>query len=650
MRRLLAFLGFLAITMASPARDFDLVVYGGTPAGVMTAVAAARHGHSVALVEYHRHVGGMTASGLGKSDVENRAAVGGLFKEFADRVYRHYVSTYGKDSKNVRLCRQGYYYEPHVAERVFQEMLNESGNVVQFTGHQIREVIRTGRRVSGMRIVARGSTEPIELRAKVFADASYEGDLAAMAGVKYRVGRESRAEYDELHAGVVYQDYETRTFLAGTTGKGDGRVQAYTFRLCLTTDKANSAPLLEAPPDYDRSRYLGYIDDWKAGRLDETKDAKPGRGYYSPTFGTLVRALSMAELPNDKLDVNMNPRPLGFPFAELNYRYPEATWEERDAITAKIRNVTLGLLYFLQNDSAVPEEHRKLARTFHLAKDEFTDNQNFPWQLYVREARRIVGEYTFSESDVLPDEQLNRPPVHNDSVAAGEFPIDSFPVRRREPGDRKSLEGYILILDNITRPYQVPYRIMLPQDVDGLIVPVAVSATHVAFSTIRMEPLWMVIGQSAGVAAHLAIAGNTDFRDIPIEDLQNTLLDEGQILTYFDDLNPEQRSHRAAQFLGTKGIFPTFAADLAGPISKQTAHAWVKLLRKERPSIPRPEWNSSGELAKPEAYRWAEAVLGSGAGGPAPSAATAVSRGEFCELLYKSYLKTGPSEGQSKAN
>ena len=231
------------------------------------------------------------------------------------------------------------------------------------------------------------------------------------------------------------------------------------------------------------------------------RDAKPGRGYYAPTFGTVVRALSMAELPNHKLDVNMNPRPLGFPFAELNYDYPNADWDQREKIVERIRNVTLGLLYFLQNDSAVPEEHRNLAQQFHLPRDEFQDNGNFPWQLYVREARRIIGEYTFSEQDLVLSPDGGRARIHADSIAAADFPIDSFPVRRREPLARKALEGYILMLDEFTQPYQLPYRVMVPKRVDGLLVPVAASATHVAFSTIRMEPTWMALGQAAWTAA-----------------------------------------------------------------------------------------------------------------------------------------------------
>ena len=614
---------------------FDVVVYGGTPGGVMAAVAAARMGHSVALVEYHHHVGGMTASGLGKSDVETRDAIGGLFREFVTRVRDHYAGRYGEASENFKLCRDGYYYEPSVAEKIFHDMLAGEKNIALYTGYRIEEAGRSGNRVAALRARNRKTGAATEFRGRVFIDASYEGDLAAYAGARYRLGRESRSEFNELHAGVVYQDYETRTFLPGTTGEGDRRVQAYTYRLCLTTDPANSR-VLTRPPGYDRSVYTGYLDDWKAGRMGATKDAKPGRGYYAPTFGTVVRALSMADLPNRKLDVNMNPRPLGFPFAGENYEYPEADWDQREQIAARLRDMTLGLLYFLQNDSGIPEEHRKLARRFNLPRDEFTDNGNFPWQLYVREARRIVGLYTLSENDLISPSDLGRPRIHADSIAAGEFPIDSFPVRKREPGHDKALEGYILMLDEFTRPYQVPYRILVPETVDALLVPVAVSATHVAFSTIRMEPQWMVIGHAAGLAAHLAIRSGREPRAIDVAQLQRLLLRQGQVLTFFTDLDPRDPAHHALQWSGTKGFFREFAARPRDALDRAAATAWLRLPGVLPPGLPMPHWPAEGLLSRADVAAW----LGKRASlwtHPA-NARTAVSdpvwRAEFCKTLF----------------
>ncbi|MBL9199852.1 MAG: FAD-dependent oxidoreductase [Opitutaceae bacterium] len=603
-------LGALAVR----ADDFDIVVVGGTPGGVAAAVSAARHGRSVALVEYHAHLGGMAASGLGKSDIETKEAIGGLWREFVDRVRDHYVRTYGPTHENVKLCRDGYYYEPSVAEKIFDTLVTEHPRIRVFRRHQLDSAARDGTRVVSARIVDRATGAARELRGGVFIDATYEGDLLAAAGAAYRVGREARADFNELHAGVVYQDYETRTFLPGTTGEGDRRIPAYTYRLCLTKDPANSVPLTAPPPGYDRSRFTGYLDDWRAGRFAPPKVMKDGIGYYAPTFGTVVRALSMADLPNGKLDVNMNPRPLGFPFTEENYAYPEAAWPEREKISERLRQLTLGLLWFLQNDPEIPAEHRALARQFNLPRDEFTDNGNFPWQLYVREARRLIGEYTLSENDLIVGPALGRTRVHADSIAAGEYPIDSFPVRKREPGHDVALEGYILMLEKYTQPYHIPYRIMVPRDVDGLLVPVAASTTHIAFSSIRLEPTWMALGQAAATAAHLALRDRVAPRRVNVDTLQQELLRAGQVITFFKDIDRAAPDYAALQFLGTQGFFPDYLARARDPLSAETARDW---------------------LARPVAARLAPAVLAR----LDRAARDGVTRGEFCRLLHAELLR-----------
>lgn len=524
----LALLVTCLLTLSAWLRAADVVVYGGTPGGIAAAVSAARMGRDVVLVEYHGHIGGMTTSGLGKSDIENRAMVGGLFKEFVAGVLQHYVKTYGAEHENTKLCQDGYYAEPSVAEKVFESMLAQEPKLTVLKRWRLKSAAVENGKLTSITILNRQNAEERKLEAKVFIDATYEGDLYAAAGAEFRLGRESREEFGEPHAGVVYFNYQTHEFLSGTTGTEDDRLPAYTYRLCLTKDPANSHRLTEPPAGYDRDNYLGYFDDLKAGRLAGPKVFKPGRGYNPAHFDTLVRALSVTDIPNGKTDVNINPRPLGFPFPEENRGYIEGDDVARQRICERHRSLVLGLLWFLQNDPEVPEAHRKLANELHLPKDEFTDNDHFPWQLYVREGRRLVGEYTLTQHDITGKGERAKP--QPDAVAVGEFPIDSFPVRKRQPGDTVVLEGYLGMLDYITRPYYIPYRVLIPRRIDGLIVPVAASTTHVAFSSIRMEPTWMCLGQAAGIAAHLAIKGKVEPRHVPIAELQTILRQQGAVL------------------------------------------------------------------------------------------------------------------------
>ncbi len=518
------------VAMSRHAGDFDVVILGGTPGGLAAAIAAARLGRSVALVEYQAHLGGMSASGLGKSDIERREMVGGLFREFIQRVYETYVARYGAGSDELEKCRHGYYYEPSVAESVFSQMVRQAGSIRTWLAHRLVDATVEDGGLRAVSIAARPEGDPLLLTARTFVDATYEGDLLAAAGAGYRSGREGRDAFDEPHAGMIYFDYERGRTLPGSTGQADHRLPAYTYRLCLTTDVGKGRAIDRPPPGYDPQHYLGYHDDLAAGRLAPPRQFKPGRGYYPEHFNTLVRALSVTDLPGGKVDANINPRPLSFPFSEENEGYVDGDWQTREAIADRHRQLTLGLLWFLQNDPSVPAAHREMARRYRLPADEFPDNDHFPWQLYVREARRLQGLYTLTEHDITRDNGRRSPAADDDTIAIGEFPIDSFPVRKRQPGDSIVLEGYLGMLDGISHPYPIPYRVMLPEQLDALIVPVAVSATHIAYSSVRMEPTWMALGQAAGVATHLAITRQTPLRDIPIPALQDLLRHQGQVL------------------------------------------------------------------------------------------------------------------------
>ncbi|UUO07747.1 FAD-dependent oxidoreductase [Blastopirellula sp. J2-11] len=516
--------------MFSTNKKYDVVVLGGTPGGIAAAIGAARHGRTVALIERHAHLGGMSTSGLGKSDVEHREVIGGLFLEFVSRIRDKYIAKFGEDSPEFQLCREGYYFEPSVAEVVFDEMLAAFPTITVLRQHQLESANVEQQRVRAIQLLNRRTKANVDIEGEIFIDATYEGDLFAAAGAEFRLGREERSEFDEAHAGSIYFDYQNGAVLPGSSGEADDRLPAYTYRLCLTTDRENSAVMSEPPPGYDRQRYLPYLDDLEAGRLSAPKVLKDGWGYYPEHFDTLLRALSVTDLPNKKVDANINPRPLAFPFPEENVGYVEGDWRQRDEIAKRHRQLTIGLLWFLQHDEAVPAEHRAMAKKYHPPRDEFVDNGHFPWQLYVREARRLLGRYTLTEHDVSFTPDSPTTPDFDDTVALGEFPIDSFPVRKRQPQDDLVLEGYLGMLAHITRPYQIPYRVMLPQAIEGLIVPVAVSATHVAYSSVRMEPTWMALGHAAGLAAHLAIEHDVPLADVSMPDLQSQLTAEGQIL------------------------------------------------------------------------------------------------------------------------
>ena len=565
--------------MKEKKNNYDIVVVGATPAGIMSAVAAARLGASVALAEYHDHIGGMSTSGLGKSDIENKDAISGLFSEFTGRVREYYIGKYGKDSENVRLCRDGYYYEPSVAEMIFNEMIREEKNISLLLGYQIESARTDAQVIVEAGFKNRRNKESLKLQAEVFIDATYEGDLYALAGADYYLGREGKEVFGEPHAGKIFFDHNEHIFLPGSTGEGDDKLPAYTYRLCLTDDPDNSYVLKEPPSGYERENYAAYFSDLEEGRLGGPKVLREGHGYYPAHFNTILRVFSFAEIPNRKYDVNINPRAIGFPFPGENRNYVEADWEQRERVFQRHRELVLGLLYFVQNDPEVPREHREMANEYHLPLDEFTDNGHFPWQLYVREARRLKGKYILTENDLHPKNAENRSTIFPDSIIAGEFPIDSFPVTKEPSSGKEVLEGYICLLEIL--PYQVPLRIMLPEKINQLIVPVAAATSHVAYSTIRMEPQWMGMGQAAGTLAQLAVSLQRNTDEVPVQLLQKVLLESGQVLTLFDDLDTGDKAYHAAQFWGTRGFFPTYMAALRQPLQEEDLGCWLEIFLAE---------------------------------------------------------------------
>jgi len=498
---------------SAATRKFDVVVYGGTAGGVITAYSAAREGLRVALLEPGRHLGGMVSGGLSWTDHGKKEVIGGYSLEFFQRVGKHYGEPIT------------WYFEPHVAEQVFGEMAREAG-VELFLQHRLKEkngVLKEGRHIR--RIVAENGDA---FEALIFADASYEGDLMARGGVSYTWGREGCSQYGESLAGVrdhtpkhqflvKVSPYDANGRLlpevfAGPKGEpcaADRKVQAYNFRMCVTNVKENQVPF-PRPDKYDPHRYELLARLLKA---------------MSPRQWKLSDVMKPDPLKNGKFDVNNNGA-FSTDYIGGNWNYPDAGYQQRQQIWKAHRDYVAGFFYFLSNDPRVPADLQQKVREIGLARDEFADNQNWPYQLYVRESRRIVGAFVMSQKDIQTD--LTKPDV----IGMGSYNSDSHNIQRvATPDGAVENEGDMQVP---VTPYQIPYRILLPkkEEVENLLVPVAFSASHVAYSTLRMEPQYMIIGQAAGAAAKMAITGRRSVQDIDTAELSARLRKAGAVMEW----------------------------------------------------------------------------------------------------------------------
>jgi len=534
MKTLFAFL--LAISTAGATEQADVVVVGATPAAVAAAVAAARGGARVVIVEESRHVGGITSGGLTNTDIRKHAAVGGLYNEFKRLVMDHYTGTYGPDSKEVALCRGGNMFQPKVAEMVFRQLLAGEGNIRLIENARVTQartptgIARPGTRRDGAEpkdfppvqrlaaITIDSATGPATLAAEVFIDATYEGDLAALAGADYRVGRESKADFNEKHAGKIYVRFGDTNPLPGSTGEADAGIQAFCFRAHLTKDPANRLPV-EKPADFNRDDYRHLLADFRAGKVTR--------------FGQVIQFFPM---PGGNFETNSSHphETTGVPsesldLAEENYGWPEAGPAERARIFRRYWNYNEGLLWLVQHDADVPEAIRREALEWGYPKDEFTDNRGRPHHIYVRQGRRIWGEFTLTENAATQVFATGLPARQPDGIAVAEFPFDSHGVTKYDPAHPLLRPGYFYV---VHEPIQLPYRMLVPKSVDGLLVPVACSTTHVGYQTLRMEPVFMALGEAAGIAAALATQTKTPVRAVEIPALQREILRRGGVILY----------------------------------------------------------------------------------------------------------------------
>lgn len=526
---------------APPQRDFDVVVYGGTPSGIAAAIAAAQPGRSVALVEPTDFLGGMMTGGLSYTDFHSLESLSGFFRQYMDRVVRHYTRKHGADSRQVKDCNQGVHAEPHVTAEIFGQMLAENHGVTILLQWPLTAV-SIGSDGQGVNFIRTADftapTGPQRLRASVFIDATYEGDLAAAAGTPCRIGRESRAEFNESLAGNIYM--KGGNILEGSTGKGDAAVQCYNYRITMTQREEIRVPVAQ-PAGYKREQFLPLAEVYKTGKLKKAfSEGKDG-------------ALRVQRIANGKADINDSPGvPIRLSLPGENDDYPAGDAAARRRILERHRQYNLGLIFFLQNDPSLPEPVRQEASTWGLCGDEFQKYGHFPPQLYIREARRIIGRPIFTEHDGLAVAGDVRAPLHADAIAIGDYGLNCHGTRKMGPPHPDVTEGEFF---KRTVPFQVPYGALIARNVSNLLVSVCVSATHVGYSCLRLEPVYVAMGEAAGLAAHLAITSGSAVEDVPAGPLQAMLHQRKAMTIYVSDVGPVDELFPAVQYFGTRGAF-----------------------------------------------------------------------------------------------
>lgn len=514
--------------------DYDVIVYGGTSAGVIAAYAAELSGQEALLIEDNAHVGGLTTSGLGATDIGNKYAVQGISRQF----YRKLGDHYGKF--------ESWTFEPHVAENLYMDYIEKAG-VELMTEYRLHEAKTRDGMIQSITIEnANNPAEKQTFSGKAFIDATYVGDLLAAAGVSYTVGRESNSKYNETINGVYLSKnhqfpdnispykipgdpssglvYGVDSVTMPAEGQGDKKVQAYNYRLCMTQDTSNFVPVTP-PPNYDPEKY----------ELLRRVIAKRDKKNWVQNLKELY--LRIIDMPNGKTDVN-NKGPMSTDFIGENWNYPEADYQTRAEIEKAHKHYTQGLLYFLGNHEDVPEHLRKQVSSWGYAADEFTDNDHWPYEMYIREGRRMIGEYVMTEHNCRGDSTVD------DGIAMAAYTMDSHNCQRLIKDGMVKNEGNVQV--HVPEPYQVSYRSLVPKQEEcrNLLVPVSLSASHIAFGSIRMEPVFMQLGQAAGMAAAQAIANEQAVQEINVSQLQETLktdpfLDGTPPDVLLDDNNPE---------------------------------------------------------------------------------------------------------------
>lgn len=612
--RIILFL--LTASMTAAAESFDVVVYGGTPAGVAAATNAGREGMRVALIEETYQVGGLTAGGLAHTDFKTFESLGGSWKEFMDRVQDHYRTTYGEGSPPHVESARGGYYEPHVARWVFNDML-ESGDVHVVRNHQLESAEVDGARLVSIVVRPTDSSRGYPLptngprrtfRAKVFIDATYEGDLIAAAQVPYRLGTDPRSAFDEPLAPL----------------EGNAFIMATNFRVCLTRDPDLRLPL-PRPENYRREDYALVID------LIEDGTVTPSQINGPPW--PLDQLIRVRPVPNQKADFNDKMgSPISIKLIEETHAWPDAEPAERAALFDLARDRALGLFWFLGNEPELPDWVRDGMSEWGLPADEFQESGHWSPVLYIREGRRLKGLRTFTEHDTKSPDDGPRAKLNRDSVAIGDYSINSHGTHHRPDG---SIGG---VLAQQVLPFQVPYGVMVPEEMDGILAAVPISASHVGYGSLRMEPTWTALGQAAGLAAAQAVNRETEVRDVSVIDLQRRLHEVGAFTVYTSDVPAVAPHFAAVQFFGTHGFFHELSETASAPgffegPPVQMPSQWA---RKPRPGhAVLPDLPITPELARSWLAQHADHFPESPIDEELLTADGKLTRGEFLSRLFE---------------
>lgn len=522
---------------------YPLVVVGGTASGVGAAVTAAREGVTVALLEQTNRLGGMISNGVSLTDMRNPARSNGLFEEFRRAVQQYYGTG------------NGMAYEPRVANMLIKGIVAQYPNIHVYFRVRPVKVTRQNGRIRAVVVQDLRTGRKATFEGDLFIDATHEGDIAAWGGAPFRVGREPRSP-EEPHAGHIYYDRANDRILPGSTGKGDKRIPSYAILLAVKDYGQGADKTIPQPPFYNKENYI---------------HTPPWEKTWAYLYG---------RFPGGKFEINQHPQGSNLP--GINYDYPTASWKRRDEIAERYRWHALGYLYYIQTELGL--------KNIGLAEDEYRDSGNVPPQLYVREARRIMGHVLMNQSDVWKARERLRP----DSIAIGDYPMDSHAVQPKTDWSSPDMGEGEFWLVAYTPWYQVPFGILLPLRLRNVLVSTAVSATHVAYGTLRMEPVRMNMGQAAGAAAALALRYDTEPKRIPSRLVQETLLRNGVYLYWFPDVTAETRGFRAIQYLAARGYFPEERFEPDKMLTRADAVRWLWYRLKQggfptniaRPAVP----------------------------------------------------------------